>query len=54
MNESYDTVSRDGVAKKGNTSLGFIPGSVEFTWENNAPFGQSSTDELDSVPGTTL
>lgn len=30
MNEPYDTVRRDGVAKKGNTILGFVPRSVEF------------------------
>lgn len=30
MNEPCDTVSRDGVAEKANTILGFIPTTVEF------------------------
>lgn len=43
-------LSSDGVAKKGNSILGFIPRSRVLLGESNAPFGQTSVDEFDSVP----
>lgn len=40
MNEPYDALSREGVAKEGNTILGFIPTSVEFHLGSNAPLAR--------------
>lgn len=54
MNEPCDTESRDGLAKRGTAPWVSFLEVQSSSRGSNASFGQTSTDELDSVPGAML